>query len=557
MSRVHVVLVLALAGLVAVGASAARASISGVVLSGPSFPGTITEGQAYTSFSDTFTDSNGSDSVSGFTATIDWGDGTTDTAIIAGSSGSFMILSLAGHTYADEGPFTVTVTLTKTGFGSTTSSGTASVHEGDVLAAAPGTISTVDNTNFSGTVATFTDTLPSTAASDFTVTTSGATGPARRATSRGPARDSSPCRGSHAYAQDGSYSVNVTVADDSPGTAHAAASLTAQVTEGDVLVGLVDPVAATEGATFSGQLAEFSDALTGAQPSGFLATISWGDGTTGAGSVGGANGSFSVSGAHKYAEEGSFIVTVTFAENDANPVTVSPTRTVTVQDARLAGASISLAASGRKRFSVPVASFADSDPAAAASDFSATINWGDGHTSAGAIARSGNGTRVTVIGTHAYARTGSYRVTTVVHDKGGSSTTIVGRAVDTSADLALSLGSAKTAASGSQLTYMLKLTNRGPSTATRLTLTDALPARARFERLSAHGLHCRAPRAGKTGKVTCNLASLAAHASVSVRIVVKISRGTSKQMTDTATVASHVFDPTRTNDTAKLTTRIG
>jgi hypothetical protein len=52
----------------------------------------------------TFTDSNLSDLASGFTAIIDWGDGTPVTpGTIAGSNGSFSVLG--GHTYADEGDF--------------------------------------------------------------------------------------------------------------------------------------------------------------------------------------------------------------------------------------------------------------------------------------------------------------------------------------------------------------------------------------------------------------------------------------------------------------------
>src|SRR5580704_11758414 len=59
-----------------------------------------------------FTDNNLSDTASAFTATIDWGDGTTDTGTVVGSNGSFTVDG--GHTYADEGSPFATVTITRT-----------------------------------------------------------------------------------------------------------------------------------------------------------------------------------------------------------------------------------------------------------------------------------------------------------------------------------------------------------------------------------------------------------------------------------------------------------
>src|SRR5260370_17233447 len=57
----------------------------------------------------TFTDTDLTDLFGGFTATIDWGDGTTSPGTITGSNGSFSVLG--GHTYPDEGNFTLTPTI--------------------------------------------------------------------------------------------------------------------------------------------------------------------------------------------------------------------------------------------------------------------------------------------------------------------------------------------------------------------------------------------------------------------------------------------------------------
>ncbi|HXA34263.1 MAG TPA: hypothetical protein VNV87_18575, partial [Acidimicrobiales bacterium] len=65
-------------------------------------------------------------------------------------------------------------------------------------------------------------------------------------------------------------------------------------------------------------------------------------------------------------------------------------------------------------FSGPVATFIDSDPSLPASDFTATIAWGDGTTTPGAIA--GSSGNFTVTGTHTYADEGSFAVGVTVTD---------------------------------------------------------------------------------------------------------------------------------------------
>jgi hypothetical protein len=66
------------------------------------------------------------------------------------------------------------------------------------------------------------------------------------------------------------------------------------------------------------------------------------------------------------------------------------------------------------------ATFTHANGVEAASDFAATINWGDGTTSAGTITQSG--TTYTVRGSHNYSGNGNHTITTTV--------TEVGQAVD-------------------------------------------------------------------------------------------------------------------------------
>ena len=66
-----------------------------------------------------------------------------------------------------------------------------------------------------------------------------------------------------------------------------------------------------------------------------------------------------------------------------------------------------------------VATFTDANPNATASDFTATINWGDGTTTTGTVVAQ-NGGGFAVDGTHTYADEGKYTVDVTINDVGGS-----------------------------------------------------------------------------------------------------------------------------------------
>ena len=120
-------------------------------------------------------------------------------------------------------------------FGSLTATigGTATVTEGDVLTASPVTITAAEGTAFTGAVATFSDTLTSSPASDFTATINWGDGTTTAGTVAGGS-GSFTVSGSHTYGDDGSFSLQVTLADNSPGTASAIANSTAVSEPGQV-----------------------------------------------------------------------------------------------------------------------------------------------------------------------------------------------------------------------------------------------------------------------------------------------------------------------------------
>src|ERR1700694_1348745 len=178
----------------------------------------------------------------------------------------------------------------------------------------------------------------------------------------------------------------------------------------------------TEGPNSCGTVAPFSDADSAAVAADYSVTIDWGDVTPStAGTItGDGNGNFTVSGCHTHAEEGKYTITVriTDVDNPSNNATV--TSTATTVDAHLSGSCTALAASGTV-FAGPTATFTDTTSTGTLTDFSATIDWGDGSSSAGAIAGGPGNAPYTVSGTHTYAVPGFYTITTTINDVGGSS----------------------------------------------------------------------------------------------------------------------------------------
>src|SRR5262249_50920102 len=78
-------------------------------------------------------------------------------------------------------------------------------------------------------------------------------------------------------------------------------------------------------------------------------------------------------------------------------------------------------------FSGTVATFRDANPFGTASEFSATIHWGDGEVSVGEVRADGPG-RFRVIGSHTYAVADKYDVIVEIADEGGSTAVARGTA---------------------------------------------------------------------------------------------------------------------------------
>ena len=180
-----------------------------------------------------------------------------------------------------------------------------------------------------------------------------------------------------------------------------------------------------EGVGFSGPVATFTDPDTTLAAGAFSASIDWGDGTSPTtGTVSGSAGSFSVTGGHTYAEERStpYAVTVTITQTASPSNHGTASSSATVADAPLSAGAFTVPSQSFLNVVTSVSfTFTDGNPAAPASDFTATIDWGDGSTSTATVSRSGGS--FVAQASHVYVALGHYDVMVTVNDKGGSKTT--------------------------------------------------------------------------------------------------------------------------------------
>jgi hypothetical protein len=336
----------------------------------------------------------GAQQASDLAATIDWGDGS---ATSAGTVSGTDPYSISGsHTYTMGGSYSVTITVTDSNLNSTstgTATATVTVNDSDLgLTNMPGNITT-NATSPQGAVVTYTS--PTVVDEDNPL----------------PPVNCSPASGSTFAIGNTTVTCSVSDSDDSNSPVSQSFSVTVQ----PVLSVSVNNLTATEGRAFSGVVAT-GTAYGSSNP--LSATISWGDGNSSTVSITpNPDGSYSVSGSHTYAEEGSYALSVSV--KDRGSLSTSGNGTATVSDAALTLTHF-LAGGTRDRYAALAATFTDADPNGQISDYTATINWGDGNTTTVKVYKNPFGKGFVLAGLHQYTGEGTYSVTLTVSDAGGS-----------------------------------------------------------------------------------------------------------------------------------------
>ena len=250
----------------------------------------------------------------------------------------------------------------------------------------------------------------------------------------------------------------------------------------------------------AGEVAQFVDggALATCTPTDYSADINWGDTTDhSAGTVTcqiqtdpelGSVAVYTVTGSHTYKDSGKFSITVTVTEPDATQTSNSDDPdTATISDANITSTSATLITGGGEGATVEGATvnasafFFDSNTSFVDANgtvdpgLTATINWGDGSTSAATSISwpdCGECGNVVVRGTHVYdaniPATKPYSVTITLHDDGGKSATSAAAETPAISDGALTAGADKS----------LTATATKAFTATVGSFTDASGAQA-------------------------------------------------------------------------------
>jgi len=418
--------------------------------------------------------SNGGETSETFTYLINWGDGTAidsgagnvdmPGAVGTPTSGSFD----SSHTYADDGMYTVTVFVFDDDGGmhqgsfqvtvlnvapTLTVVGNQTVNEGSQLSLV--NIGTLTDPGFKNalnpggaTDETFTYTInwgDGTVADSGTATVDALGGVG--------APTSGSFDGAHTYADNGVYSVTVTVFDDDGGQHQQ--TFQATVLNVAPMLSVVGNQAINEGSLLSitnigaftdpGFWNAFNPVSGGETAETFTFNINWGDGTadsTGVASIDvfgepGVATAGSFDGSHTYADNGVYTVVVRVFDDDGGQhegsfqftvSNVAPTLTVVGSQTVNEGSLLSLTTIGAftdPGFDNLLNAGNVSNGGETTETFTYTINWGDGTTnSAGpttidAPGAAGTPTAGSFDGQHTYADNGVYTVTVTVFDDDG------------------------------------------------------------------------------------------------------------------------------------------
>jgi hypothetical protein len=169
------------------------------------------EGIGFTAKVASFTDANPLAATTDYTATIDWGGGSSSPGtVVANGAGGFDVMGT--YTYAEEGTQTISVAIHDNEGSSTTGSTTATIADA-ALSGSPVAVSPIAGAPFSGVVASFTDADPKGTAGDYSATISWGNGKTSSGTIAPNGLGGFTVSGDMTYATVGTYTVHVTIQD--------------------------------------------------------------------------------------------------------------------------------------------------------------------------------------------------------------------------------------------------------------------------------------------------------------------------------------------------------
>jgi large repetitive protein len=326
----------------------------------------------------TFTDPNPLATAADVTATLPidgWGDATPPSVVtlavqpIGATSAGTLFEVLGAHTYADTGSFTVNINVSTLDSGPTAlTAGTATVVDATITGSTGITFKGTEGIATPATplIGTFTDSDPSATVADYTAGTGSVvvnwgdgsalqTMTAANLTANNSVDNTVfSIDASHTYPDEGFYPVTIAVTDTDGATTTISSSAIiadAPLSPFNPQPGITQvqptifPVPQFGTPAFSGPVAYFSDAAGAAgSAADFTATIDWGDGTAlsagtiSAGPAGSPVGTYTVSGSHTYAEQGTYPVEAFIVDTGGSRLTGVNTAAVTALPLSVTGA---------------------------------------------------------------------------------------------------------------------------------------------------------------------------------------------------------------------------
>ena len=124
-------------------------------------------------------------------------------------------------------------------------------------------------------------------------------------------------------------------------------------------------------------------------------------------------------------------------------------------------------------------------------------------------------------------------------------------------DLALAVSASPTpVVQGSNLTYTMAVTSKGPDFGVNVRVSDTLPAGTTFVSYDAGGGTCTAPPVGSTGTLNCVLPQLNKGATWNVKLTVHVNAASGTTLSNTAATISNMQDFVIGNNSATTTTQV-
>ena len=190
----------------------------------------------------------------------------------------------------------------------------------------------------------------------------------------------------------------------------------------------IDPLHAMEGATvgITGKLIDNDPNATASQ---YTVSVNWGDGSAAVSAQlmqatvpGTQPMQFSIQApGHVYIADGSYVISVSVVDPDSQSNRAGASATAQIDEAAWTAQAYTQALTNP--FCAAVAGITDANLAAQASDYSATINWGDGTSDAASVVLNYTGSNATYFAIqlpgrpcHTYPALGPYTITTTITD---------------------------------------------------------------------------------------------------------------------------------------------